>query len=32
MSAGLTVTEFVRQQHDLEEVFINLVQGGKHGR
>lgn len=32
MSAGLTVTEFVRQQQDLEEVFINLVQGGEHGR
>jgi hypothetical protein len=32
MSAGLTVTEFVRRQHDLEEVFIHLVEGGDHGR
>ncbi len=31
MSAGLTVTEFVRKQQNLEDVFIHLVEGNNHG-
>ncbi len=32
MGTGLTVTEFMRKQHDLEEVFLGLVEGNNHGR
>ena len=28
---GLTVTEFGRKRYELEEIFINIVQGGEHG-
>jgi ABC-2 type transport system ATP-binding protein len=28
---GLTVTQFGRKTYELEEIFINLVQGGEHG-
>lgn len=28
---GLTVTEFGRKTYELEEIFINIVQGGDHG-
>jgi len=28
---GLTVTEFGRKRYELEEIFINIVQGGDHG-
>jgi ABC-2 type transport system ATP-binding protein len=28
----VTVTEFGRQKYDLEEVFLNIVEGGKNGK
>jgi ABC-2 type transport system ATP-binding protein len=29
---ALTVIEFSRKKHELEEIFLNLVEGGKDGR
>ena len=29
---AVTVAEFGRQQYDLEEVFLNIVEGGKNGK
>jgi ABC-2 type transport system ATP-binding protein len=29
---NLTVTQFGRKQYELEEVFLNIVEGGGHGR
>jgi ABC-2 type transport system ATP-binding protein len=29
---SVTVVEFGRQKHNLEEVFLKLVEGGSHGR
>jgi hypothetical protein len=28
---GVTVTQFGRKQYELEEVFMNIVEGGGHG-
>lgn len=30
--AAVRVTEFGRQKYDLEEVFLNIVEGGNHGQ
>jgi hypothetical protein len=29
---ALTVVEFSRKKHELEEIFLNLVEGGTDGR
>jgi ABC-2 type transport system ATP-binding protein len=28
---GLSIVEFGRKKHELEEIFINIVEGGNNG-
>jgi ABC-2 type transport system ATP-binding protein len=31
-TSGITVTQFGRKQYELEDVFMNVIEGGSHGR